>query len=300
MSAPALAALRAVVGERNLLLDPADFAAVRADGRGDCGGDPLAILRPSSAEEVSAIALLLALEQEFGTLLTVFEGMSERAMSAALEHMPTLPCPFRQGVPGYAVLVELSAGRAFAAEDLEERLGAALMPFMDGASPAVQDVVVDHRTGLWAIRHAVPEGLRARGSVLACDIALLRGDVMRFRDDLRDRLAKLEPALELHDFGHIGDGGLHFNLVWPRGRDALPAELADRARMMIVDAVVREYGGSFSAEHGVGPRNIAQYQRFTSPSERRLAGAAQRLFAPVPLGRVDFGILGSEELNDVE
>lgn len=240
-------------------------------------------------DPAAALPLLLAMEAGFGTLLSAFEGMSARAMAAALSHVPGLRPPFAN-LPPYAVLLELAAGAVFDADSLEERLAVILEPLMDGAAAPVVDVAVDHRDGLWAIRHAIPEGLRASGTVVACDISLRRGDVMRFRADMAARLAAEAPTLEAHDFGHIGDGGLHYNLVWPQAAGTPDAAMIERARTLIFDTVVNEYGGSFSAEHGIGPRNIAHYLRFVPADVRALAGAVQHLIAPVPLGRIDFGM----------
>ncbi|SFG52632.1 FAD/FMN-containing dehydrogenase [Novosphingobium sp. CF614] len=241
-------------------------------------------------EPAFALPLLLALERDFGTLLSAFEGMSGPAYAAALEHVPGLRSPFAN-IPNYVVLVELSAGAVLDEALLEEWLAVDLEPYMDGDGAPVIDVAIDHRDGLWAIRHAVPEGLRASGTVIACDIALRRGDMMRFRDDMAGRLKAEAPMLVPHDFGHIGDGGLHYNLVWPSAAGPVDRTVVERTRSLIFDAVVREYGGSFSAEHGIGPRNIAHYPRFVPAPVRQLAGALQQLVAPVPLGRVDFGMM---------
>ncbi|WP_227698808.1 FAD-binding oxidoreductase [Sphingomonas hengshuiensis] len=233
--------------------------------------------------------LLRVLEGGLGTLLTAFEGIGPKAFEAALGHVPGLRAPFAP-TPPYVVLLEISAGAAFEAEWLEEQLAELLAPLMEGDDAPILDVAIDHRDGLWAIRHAVPEGLRASGTVVACDIALTRGQVMRFRDDVAARIATEVPALVPHDFGHIGDGGLHYNCVWPRDSGPVDAAAVERARAIIFDTVVREYGGSFSAEHGIGPRNISNYRRFVSARVRKLTGAVQRLFAPVPGGRIDFGM----------
>jgi FAD/FMN-containing dehydrogenase len=53
-------------------------------------------------------------------------------------------------------------------------------------------------------------------------------------------------------FGHIGDGNIHFNLEQPIGADPDWFLAQDHAIMDTVNAVVREFDGSFSAEHGVG------------------------------------------------
>lgn len=233
----------------------------------------------------AALDLLLAVEAAFGTLLTAFEGISRPALAAALAHVPRLVDPFPGAAPAYAVLIELAAGAAFDADLLEERLAATLTPFLDGP---VIDIAIDRGERLWAIRHAVPEGLRAAGQVVACDIALPRGAVMTFRETIAARLAQATPGLAVHDFGHVGDGGLHYNMVWPHAAGAIDPALAERARAIVFTAAVEEFGGSFSAEHGIGPANAHWYDRFVAPEMRALAGAVQRIVAPYPIGRIDF------------
>ncbi|QIG80160.1 FAD-binding oxidoreductase [Stakelama tenebrarum] len=236
----------------------------------------------------AALPLLERMEAQFDTLLTAFEGISQAAIAAALGHVPRLRNPFPDGAPPYAVLVELSGGRCVAAEWLQERLTDILAPMLEDG--VITDAAFDDGGDLWAIRHAVPEGLRASGKVMACDICLRRGDMMAFRAEMIARLTKSEPRLKLHDFGHIGDGGMHFNMVWPESSGAFDPDAAEAARAMILRAVTQEYGGSFSAEHGVGPANARWYAEFTSPEIRTLAGKVQDLLAPMPLGRVDFGM----------
>ncbi|MBT0668267.1 FAD-binding oxidoreductase [Novosphingobium profundi] len=238
-------------------------------------------------EPETALAILTRMEDAFGTLLTAFEGISRPALSAALAHVSSLRDPFAGAIPGYCVLLELSGGRAVPAEWLEEKLAETLEPlFEDGT---IADTRIDRSTALWAVRHAVPEGLRKSGRVVACDIAMKRGDVMRFRGEIAQTLAQIAPQLELHDFGHIGDGGLHCNCVWPDNAGPYDAKVAEAAREAIFRTVVEDYRGSFSAEHGVGPANSAWYQRFTPSDVRDLSGRIQALMAPMPLGRVNFG-----------
>jgi FAD/FMN-containing dehydrogenase len=107
-------------------------------------------------------------------------------------------------------------------------------------------------------------------------------------------LALLEerfPFLRAYDFGHWGDGGCHFNLVWPD--DAEPAHdpaTVNAVRTALYELVVDGYGGSFSAEHGVGPYNLDYYRRFVPEIERAVAGRLQDLFDPQRrLGNTDFG-----------
>ena len=239
--------------------------------------------------------LLVSFERDWGMLLTAFEGISPAAYEAALHHVQRLRRPFSPSADHrYFLLIELAAGSGFDGSVLEDAMGAAIMPLMDGPDAAVAAVAVDWQEGLWALRHAVPEGLRASGSVIGCDIALRRGDVAAFRQLMAEQLLRDHPDLIVCDFGHIGDGGLHFNLVWPAKGGPIPLGLADELRMRVASVVVEQYGGSFSAEHGIGPRNIAAYRRFTPLSVQRLAGKVQKLFALKPIGRTMFGPLEEE------
>ncbi|WP_422056259.1 FAD-binding oxidoreductase [Sphingomonas sp.] len=234
--------------------------------------------------------LLLTFERSWGMLLTAFEGISRPAYLAALHHVPHLRRPFPADAEHpYFVLIELAAGAAFDAMVLEDALAGVLAEMIEAPASPIADVVVDHGADLWALRHAVPDGLRAMGTTIGCDIAVRRGDVSRFRREMAAEIARDYPGLLVCDFGHIGDGGIHFNLVWPTEHGPLPQGLAEAVRMRIFAVAVERYGGSFSAEHGVGPRNIAAYHRFTPPAVQQLAGAVQTLLAPAPISRVWYG-----------
>jgi FAD/FMN-containing dehydrogenase len=50
----------------------------------------------------------------------------------------------------------------------------------------------------------------------------------------------------------MGDGNIHMNFEQPEGADPAWFLAQDHAIMDCVNAIVRELGGSFSAEHGVG------------------------------------------------
>lgn len=231
--------------------------------------------------------LLVAFEHAWGMLLTAFEGISGPAYEAALAHVPRLRRPFA-ATHSYYILIELAGGAALDDVRLEEMLVDTVAPFMEGDDRLIADVAIDHRDGLWRLRHAVTEGLRNMGSVIGCDVALRRSDVAAFRSSLIEILVRDHPSLAVCDFGHVGDGGIHFNLVWPHGAGPIPDGLAEQLRLQVLSVAVEQFGGSFSAEHGVGPRNIAAYQALTLPSVRKMASAVQSVFAPVPIGRVDY------------
>jgi FAD/FMN-containing dehydrogenase len=247
-----------------------------------------ALLEPADAAAVTEA--LLALERFAGANLSAFEGMSRAALQAAFDAVPSLTNPYAgKSLPDFAVLVELSGGPGDTHDRLLDLLATALAPLSAGETPRLSSVIVGEPVRCWAVRHAIPEALRRRGTVIACDVSVNRGDWPRLRGKLVERLHARWPVVEICDFGHVGDGGLHFNLVWPRAAGAPPEGARDAIRACVFSTVVGEFGGSFSAEHGIGPRNADYYRRFTDRASLRISGGIQQLLCPAPLGRVRFG-----------
>lgn len=213
--------------------------------------------------------------ERFGELVSAFEGLSGRALELAVAHGPGLRMPFDDGVPPHAVLLELSSALGPETLDLETLLSDFLATqYEDGT---VRDAVVGRGESLWAIRHRVSEGLRAHGEVMGLDLSFPRSAYLSFVEAARGLVAAWHPGIEIADFGHLGDGGVHFNLVWPRGALDAVAKTALRAQLYdLVDA----HGGCFSAEHGVGPHVQSAYDRHTPPDRLRLAGRLVAALAP--------------------
>lgn len=103
------------------------------------------------------------------------------------------------------------------------------------------------RREIWAMREAAAEVHFATTPTVINDIALPLDRVARFFDLVRPRLAALDPGVWDIPVAHLGDGNIHY-AVYPTRDDP---DLAD-AIMETVEEVVRELGGSFSAEHGIG------------------------------------------------
>jgi FAD/FMN-containing dehydrogenase len=236
--------------------------------------------------------LITRLEDEAGEFLTAVEGLSHNAMMAALRHHPRLRNPFGAAEPPpYALLVELtSTAPAETGIDVEDLLVSVLGRCLEGPEALLTDALVGRGHELWDLRHAVSEGLKQEGRVIAFDLSLPRSRLPAFRAEMSAEIAARFPFLRLCDFGHIGDGGDHFNLVWPH--DAAPAydaEVVRQVRDLVYDRAVLGHGGGFSAEHGLGPYNLDYYRRYTPPQTRAVAAALKRQLDPKGLlGHVDF------------
>jgi len=76
--------------------------------------------------------------------------------------------------------------------------------------------------------------------------------VPAFLKDAHAAVIALIPDARPLPFGHLGDGNIHYNVSQPIGADK--ADFLKRWDEMnaAVFAVVKKYGGSISAEHGIG------------------------------------------------
>lgn len=121
--------------------------------------------------------------------------------------------------------------------------------------------------------------------MIAFDLSLPRSDLVRFRSEIIPLLDAEFPELEICDFGHIADGGMHFNLVHPGRPDA---DYIDRVRDRVLDVVVRRFGGSFTGEHALGRSNQSLYDRYTPELVKRLSASLQNALTEAAIGNVRF------------
>ena len=234
-----------------------------------------ALLVPRDAEAV--LPLLQAFEAEAGSTLTAFEGMSKAAMSRAIDHVPSLSNPFAGGIPDYAVLVELT--RSWAPREGEASLDEVIQQIAGEVLEHDDSPLVDALFGptekMWALRHGLSEGLRASGPVVGFDLSFRRRDLARFR---REAIAMLDvgfPDFALCDFGHVADGGVHFNLVRTGAADPVRYQALREA---VLTLAVKGFGASFSGEHGLGRAFQDAYDRFTPRLVQDYSAAVAAVF----------------------
>lgn len=227
-------------------------------------------------------ALVIELRRILGDFLSACEVMSKAAMEVALRRNPGVKNPFRT-LPEQAVLVEVSTGLDNSVVDVDGVLLGAAEKLFAWEALGIEDALVVPPLVAWTLRHAISDSLKKDGEVIGLDIGLPLASLPAFRARAVAMLAASYPWLKLCDFGHCGDGGVHFNLVWPPGSGPADREPArSEVRMRIYEAVVA-LGGSFSAEHGLGPSNAAAVRQFIPPEEMRLMQGVRRIFDPQEL-----------------
>ena len=230
----------------------------------------------------AALRLLSIMQDHCGASLTGFELMSAFCLRLVARHFPALPQPLADGHQQYALL-ELSSSESetHAAALLERALGAALG---DGV---VQDAVVASSAaqsrGLWDLREHIPLAQAADGKNIKHDISLPVSSIADFIASTEPQLQAAFPGCQLVCFGHLGDGNLHFNVAPPLGVANEDFLHSQEAVNRVVHDAVAAFGGSISAEHGIGALKRDELARYKSPVELNLMRAIKAALDPLGL-----------------
>jgi len=227
-----------------------------------------------------ALRLLSLMQDRAGASLTGFELISSFCLQLVAQHFPELPRPFAQPFPQYALL-ELSSNEseAHAVGLLEGAIGAALE--QEIVLDAVVASSVAQSRGLWQLREHIPLAQAAAGKNIKHDISLPVSRIAEFIAETEPLLQEAFPGCQLVCFGHLGDGNLHFNVAPPAGI-ANEAFLVnqDAVNRVVHDTVVR-YGGSISAEHGIGALKRDELARYKDPVALNLMRAIKAALDPL-------------------
>jgi FAD/FMN-containing dehydrogenase len=199
----------------------------------------------------AATALLALAHERLGPGLTGFEIMNTLSLDLVRAHFPQLRQPL--AAAPWTVLVEHSDAedQAHATGLLESLLGAAIeRGLVDDAAFASS---LEQANAMWHLRESIPLAQVAEGANVKHDIALPISAVDEFVASTDAALTQAFPGVRLVDFGHLGDGNLHYNVQGPSGdgADVFVARHEEAINALVYDAVVAR-GGSISAEHGIG------------------------------------------------
>jgi FAD/FMN-containing dehydrogenase len=173
-----------------------------------------------------------------------FEAMWPAFYDYVARHTPGVVAPFA-GDGGFAVLIECatSAPGGDAREALETGLADAIdAGLVDDAALATSE---RQAHDLWTLREGL--AIDALPHLVNFDVSLPTGELGLFAERCEAALRAVWPDIVYLFFGHVGDGNVHIGVSLDGMRDA-DADAIDRC----VYAVVRDMGGSVSAEHGIG------------------------------------------------
>ena len=104
----------------------------------------------------------------------------------------------------------------------------------------------------WKLREDMSGAQKPEGASIKHDIAVPVGDVPGFIKLADAAVLKIVPDARIVNFGHMGDGNLHYNISQPVGWKAQEFFTHENAIHNAVYEIVEQLNGSFSAEHGIG------------------------------------------------
>jgi len=199
----------------------------------------------------TAVELLGLARARAGSGLTGFEVMNAFSLDLVRRHFPQLVQPLPASP--WTVLLELSDSESetHARNLFEGLLETAL------ASGLISDAVVAESQGqshaLWHLRESIPLAQSQEGLNIKHDIALPVSAIPRFVAETDAALVAAFPGVRFVDFGHLGDGNLHYNVQAPEGQSPSDFMVEHEAAInTIVYDAVGCHQGSISAEHGIG------------------------------------------------
>lgn len=246
-------------------------------------------LHPQPAEIATAVAgvanpdALLALYKlasaRAGSSMTAFEFWCAEIEQFARTLSPSLRAPLDAPAP-WSVLIEVSSGieNGQASATLVDVLQSA----MDAGCVTTASVAAtgQHATDFWRLRESFSEAQKIAGGSIKHDVSLPIGKLPAFLGAAHNVVQAISPGARPVPFGHFGDGNVHYNVTQPidANKEAYLALWPEMSRA--VHDLVKQMGGSFSAEHGIGQLKRDELARLRSPVELDMMRAIKRALDP--------------------
>jgi FAD/FMN-containing dehydrogenase len=230
-------------------------------------------------DPAAAIELLARARAGTGDAVTAFELIHRGILDLVYANIPDTADPLAARHEWY-VLME-----AFGAEaggGLRAALEAVLAEAFD-AGLVVDGALADsgaRRQALWKIREAMADAQKSEGVPIRHDVAVPVSRVPEFLDRAIATVRRELPQGRIIAFGHAGDGNIHFNILQPKGGDttAFQAEIPRINR--VVHDIVAGFGGSISAEHGIGRMRRDELAHYEPPAALAMMRALKRALDP--------------------
>jgi len=212
-----------------------------------------------------AVTLLGLAHRHLGAGLTGFEVMGQFALSLVARNFKQLRVPLYQD-SAFCVLLENSDAESetHARSRFERLLEIALDQGCVTDAVVAESLTQAHQ--LWHIRETIPLAQAEEGLNIKHDISVPISRIPEFVQVTDALLGQALPGVRLVNFGHLGDGNLHYNVQAPADGDpqAFLHKHEAQVNALVYDSVAR-FGGSISAEHGVGSLKLDHLEQHKSP-----------------------------------
>ncbi len=226
-----------------------------------------------------AIELFTRMSAGVGEALSAFELMNQLSFDLSISHVVENRFPFSEPAPWY-VLMELSSAQE--GDNLRASIERILEQcFEDGiVSDAVLAESRAQAVDFWRIRESIPDAQGGLGGSIKNDITIPISGVVEFLDRADKAAARVIPDIRIVSFGHVGDGNLHYNISQPEGMDK--QQFLERWHDItdVLNDIVAELNGSFSAEHGIGQLKRKELTVYRSEIEVGMMKAIKQQLDP--------------------
>lgn len=212
----------------------------------------------------AALAFFRRARTEAGPDVTAAEIIPAFGMQLAAKKLGR-PSPLKASHDWY-VLLELSSVSQSGLDDV-------LFRIVNGArvegdvTESVTANSAQMRAELWAFRETMSDAQNIAGASIKHDVAVPVKDVPAFIRAATKAALAVVPGCRPCPFGHLGDGNVHFNISQPESMDAESFIARWSAMNAAVHAVVKDFGGSIAAEHGIGRLKRDLLPGIKSPTE---------------------------------
>jgi FAD/FMN-containing dehydrogenase len=201
------------------------------------------------ASPENALLLLRLARARLGAGVTSFELISRPAIALAFKHLAGRD-PLASVSPWYALIEATSQN--------DDRLEESVLALLEAG--VEQGLIEDaslaqsarQRADFWNLRENLAGAQSREGVSIKHDVSVPVSAVPAFLREATPAVESFVPGSRVIAFGHLGDGNIHFNVMQPPGADRQRYLDLWRPMNAIVHAIVARYGGSYSAEHGIG------------------------------------------------
>ena len=228
----------------------------------------------------AAVQLLGLAHSRLGPGLTGFEVMGQFALSLVDKHYPQQRVPLFKDTPWCVLLENSDSENEQHARDQFEALLEAAMEAGCVTDAVVAENIAQARA-LWHIRESIPLAQAEEGLNIKHDISIPVSRIPAFVAETDALLQREIPGVRLVDFGHLGDGNLHYNVQAPEGGDnkAFLRDWEEKVNTLVFDQV-HKFDGSISAEHGVGALKAGKLPAYKDATALAMMRAIKQALDP--------------------
>ncbi|HEU0219739.1 MAG TPA: FAD-binding oxidoreductase, partial [Gallionella sp.] len=224
-----------------------------------------------------AVRLLAYIRAVCGDTLSAFELVSRSSLDIVFRHVPGTAEPFVKQY-GYYLLIQSSD---VLQRPLDDALRSAIQGFGEGIPEFAVTADAVAAENWWKLRQNISDAQKREGTSIKHDISVPVSRVAEFIARADAALHAVYPGIRIVAFGHMGDGNIHYNVSVPdAGQNETFIAQQEGAVNKLVYQVVRELGGSISAEHGLGQLKREIIREYKDPLELELMRSIKQVFDP--------------------